>query len=118
MATDDERRAVARRLREMAGDGGWVHTESIQKALGLETHPMLIDGSLYTSASVSRLADLIEPGIDREMLLEAADDACPSYKEEPCRTCPSTEKGCKAACFEYALWKVAHRIREVLGVEP
>ena len=61
MATDGERRAAARSLRDIAAHSEWVHAESIQKALGLETHPLLIDGSLYTSASVSRLADLIEP---------------------------------------------------------
>ena len=61
MATDGERRAAARSLRDIAAHSEWVHAESIQKALCLETHPLLIDGSLYTSASVSRLADLIEP---------------------------------------------------------
>lgn len=105
MATDGERRAAARSLRDIAAHSEWVHAESIQKALGLETHPLLIDGSLYTSASVSRLADLIEPSCDRDALLALAGEMEKRGGEE-------------SFVFWGELRKYAHRIREVLGVEP
>lgn len=105
MATDDERRAAARSLRDMAERCDWIHTGFIQNVLRLEPHPLLIDGSLYTSASVARLADLIEPSCDRDALLALAGE-----KEK--------RGGEESFVFWGELRKYAHRIREVLGVEP
>ena len=67
MPTDDERREVARRLREMGEELGssvllWYH---IAKILGVRT---ATDGK----TACDMLADLIEPSCDRERLLAIA----------------------------------------------
>lgn len=82
MATDDERREVARRLREIADRHDGVAATIVERRLGLESDERFLAGSVFTSKSVGRLADLIEPGCDRDTLLalagdveEASDDA-------------------------------------------
>ena len=67
MATDDERRAVAERLREMSGWGGEVDcAEWGERVLNL-----LYRGGEYCTEGeyYARLADLIEPSCDRDALL-------------------------------------------------
>ena len=69
MISDEERREVARRLREMGEELGssvllWYH---IAKILGVRT---ATDGK----TACDMLADLIEPSCDREALLAMADD--------------------------------------------
>ena len=65
MATDDERREVARMLRELPGDS---------------TYPDLIgviadhDGWYPAADAADRLADLIEPSCDRDALLALAEE--------------------------------------------
>ena len=61
MATDDERREVARRLREIADRHDGVAATIIERRLGLESDERFLAGSVFTSKSVGRLADLIEP---------------------------------------------------------
>lgn len=101
--TDDERRAVAARLRELEVcefDGEFIDCGEVENALGLVSD----DGAWYEAEGVTRLADLIEPsepkvkcvaevkfdgerleqlaydaaveltGIDREALLALADE--------------------------------------------
>lgn len=60
MPTDDERREVARRLRELEVcefDGEFIDCGEVENALGL----MSDDGAWYEAEGVTRLADLIEP---------------------------------------------------------
>ena len=60
MATDDERREVARRLRELEVcefDGEFIDCGEVENALGLVSD----GGAWYEAEGVTRLADLIEP---------------------------------------------------------
>ena len=60
MITDDERREVARRLRELEVcefDGEFIDCGEVENALGLVSD----DGAWYEAEGVTRLADLIEP---------------------------------------------------------
>lgn len=61
MPTNDERREVAARLRELVADwfddGEFYDRGEVEDVLGLATD----DGSWYEAAGVRRLADLIEP---------------------------------------------------------
>ena len=93
MKTYNERREVARRLRELEVcefDGEFIDCGEVENALGLVSD----DGAWYEAEGVTRLADLIEPPrqcpcydsgrhwcsihdvpiIDREALLALADD--------------------------------------------
>ena len=71
MMTDDERREVARMLRELPGDS---------------TYPDLIgviadrDGWYPAADAADRLADLIEPSCDRDALLALADEMTWCYE--------------------------------------
>ena len=63
MATDAERREVARRLRELEVcefDGEFIDCGEVENALGLVSD----DGAWYEAEGVTRLADLIEPSCD------------------------------------------------------
>ena len=68
MATDDERREVARRLRELASDADEVSDFDLAKTLELGA----VSRYGYDPRDVERLADLIEPSCDREALLALA----------------------------------------------
>ena len=60
MPTDDERREVARRLRELEVcelDGEFIDCGEVESVLGLVSD----DGAWYEADGVMRLADLIEP---------------------------------------------------------
>ena len=125
MVTDDERREVARRLRELEpylfdDDGGeCIDCGEVESALGLTND----DGSWYQAEGVKRLADLIEPPaqcpyyhsdrhycsvhedmqtIDRDALLALADE----IEDNDVTYCVSTQ---------YVLDSYASRIREALG---
>ena len=65
MVTDDERRKVAAGLRRLAEKHDGVAWLLIAKRLGLVDDEAFLTGSVYTSRSVSRLADLIEPAPER-----------------------------------------------------
>lgn len=112
MITDEERREVARRLRETGEELGsaallWYH---IAKALGVRT---ATDGK----TACDMLADLVEPSCDREALLEEAKELekCAGYfgldfdEDEPLRD------RLKEAAEDFA--GSARRIREALGVD-
>lgn len=61
MITDEERREVAKRLRELDaddfGDGEYYDCGEVENALGLVTD----DGAWYEADGVRRLANLIDP---------------------------------------------------------
>lgn len=118
MASDEERREVARRLRELVpclfDDGEYIDCGEVEGALGLVSE----DGAWYTAASVTRLADLIEPDMttdttknaqdttkcDREALLALADEI-------------EDNDVTYSVSAQYVLDGYARRIREALGVE-
>lgn len=58
--TDDERRDVARSLRRMAAKHDGVAGVILENRLGLESDERFLYGSVFTSESVERLADLID----------------------------------------------------------
>lgn len=95
MTTDEERREVARRLRETADKHDGVAAFIVERRLGLESDDKFLFGSVFTSDSVQRIADLIDPDcgtqeadsspvpehnadlskmVDRDALLELADE--------------------------------------------
>lgn len=123
MKTYNERREVARRLRELEVcefDGEFIDCGEVENALGL----MSDDGAWYEAEGVTRLADLIEPPrqcpcydsgrhrcsihdvpiIDREALLALADDIDRMGDGSMYDPCISDEYG------------IARRIREALGL--
>lgn len=123
MKTYNERREVARRLRELEVcefDGEFIDCGEVENALGLVSD----DGAWYEAEGVTRLADLIEPPrqcpcydsgrhwcsihdvpiIDRDALLELADDLDRMGDGSMYDPCISDEYG------------IARRIREALGL--
>lgn len=113
MATDDERRDVARRLRELVpclfDDGEYIDCGEVEEALGLVND----DSAWYKADGVMRLADLIEPApkcsevapkCDRDALLALADDLGNMSDELP-------------PAFRDMGTSIANRIREACGVE-
>lgn len=125
MITDDERREVARRLRELEVcefDGEFIDCGEVENVLGLASD----DGAWYEAEGVTRLADLIEPPrqcpcydsgrhwcsihdvpiIDRDALLALADDI---------------DKQTDGSMFDIWLEDghyIARRIREACGEVP
>lgn len=77
MVTDEERRGVAAvaaaRLRGVAENSEGVAWIFIEKYLGLVPDERFVGGSVYTSDSVLRLADLIEPEPERTSRMELID---------------------------------------------
>ena len=61
MITDDERRRVAAALRRMATKHDGVASNVLEIRLGLESDDRFLYGSVFTSDSVNRLANLIDP---------------------------------------------------------
>ena len=114
MTTDEERREVARRLRDSAeeriaikgtGNGNnwsWIYRSIFGHYMGTKK------GAKEHYAEVAnRLADLIEPSCDREALLALADEM-----EFDGAGALDDGDWCKPPLVEYA-----RRIREALGVE-
>lgn len=104
MATDAERREVARRLRETGEELGsaallWYH---IAKALGVHT---ATDGK----TACGMLADLIEPSCDRDALLALADEMQSLANS-------SFLWNLRCVDIQYLIY-YARRIRRALGVE-
>lgn len=65
MPTDDKRREASAGLRRLAEKHDGVAWFLIAKHLGLVDDEAFLAGPIYTSNSVSRLADLIEPEAER-----------------------------------------------------
>lgn len=117
MPTDEERREVARRLREYVGlpDDWWADTYSgfyVEKCVfgDVERH--------RESELFARLADLIEPSCDRDELLALADeiDADAENIAGYLDSCEGRfSKSDADEYYKFAGW--VDRIREALGVE-
>ena len=65
MTTDSERREVARSLRRLAEKHDGVAWPLVEKHLGLVGDDRFLGSSVYTSASVLHVVDLIEPEPER-----------------------------------------------------
>lgn len=74
MVTDEDRREVAARLRRLADNHDGVAGLIVERRLGLESDERFLAGSVFTSESVRRLADLIEPS---EPKVECVPGECP-----------------------------------------
>ena len=86
MRTDDERRVVAAKLRRLANEHGGVVSDLVARHLGLVPHERYIARSVYTSDSVSHLADLIGPEPERTCrLVETDHDYETSYRCTGCK---------------------------------
>ena len=132
MVSDDERREVARRLRDLARDVDEVSDFDLARTLGLEATSRYG----YDSGDVLRLADLIEPSesgqnrdrnqdsvqkespivqieheCDRDALLALAEDVADSAAMA---TVMDASEGAKM--LAEMLLDIARRIREALGV--
>ncbi len=82
MPTNDERRNVARKLRRLAENCDGVVWVLVERHLGLTLDKRFIAGSVYTSESVSRLADLIEPEPERTCrMLEVETGEVADYRD-------------------------------------
>lgn len=129
MATDAERREVARRLRELEVcefDGEFIDCGEVENALGLVSD----DGAWYEAEGVTRLADLIEPPrqcpcydsgrhwcsihdvpiIDRDALLALAEEMVEMF-----RIGAFTGEGLDARGCRVLHGKYTRRIREARG---
>ena len=94
MVTDDERRYVARSLRRMAAKHDGIAGIILENRLGLESDERFLYGSVFTSESVERLADLIDPDTTT-----------------PKRDASATVTDTPATCDRAALLKLADRIQ-------
>lgn len=102
MVTDDERREVARKLRDYVDlpDDWWQETRAefyVEKCVFGDVNRHR-EGELF-----ARLADLMEPSCDRDALLALADEI-----EQDADGCTAIAVG--------ALYDYVDRIREALGV--
>ena len=130
MATDDERREVARRLRSFVTDDSvYTDVDACRVLYSIGLYYKDIDRIYFSGFDVARLADLIDPGesgqnldknqdsvqkespivqieheCDRDALLELADE----LEEGDVTYLVSTQ---------YVLDEYARRIREALGVQ-
>lgn len=113
MPTDDERREVARRLREIKPcKSGHIKWWEIARALGLKQPDGWFGWEKFEPDSANRLADLIEPDhvgdsskmVDRDALLALADE----IEDNDVTYYVSSQ---------YVLDSYADRIREALGEE-
>lgn len=111
MATDDERREVARRLR--GARYGWRSWErALYDALGVDTETAGLD-------MLDRLADLIDPDhvgdsnkmVDRDALLKLADEIDRKSNDGTTNPDPMRPLATSLDLFGYA-----RRIRDALGV--
>ena len=109
MPTDDERREVARRLRELRPGACF---DDVYEALGAYGPSLYESRGLSATGLAGRLADLIEPSCDREALLRLADKVFEDTEDDmraPGKSVPAFIAG-------QCLRDVARRIREALGV--
>ena len=72
MTTDDERREVARRLREYSGGRKAFHLGRLCAACGIDKSRLMSRTTDADAEAWAHLADLIEPNCDRERLLRLA----------------------------------------------
>ena len=72
MPTDEERREVARRLREYSGGRKAFHLGRLCAACGIDKSRLMSRTTDADAEAWAHLADLIEPSCDRERLLAIA----------------------------------------------
>lgn len=96
MITDDDRREVARRLRDSGGR--LIDMGELAEMLGFHRY------SWSAGMLADRIADLIEPCCDRDALLALAEEM-------------EGDAGCNAYVDDCDVYGYARRIREALGVE-
>lgn len=84
MPTNEERRAMAARLRELdaaedSSGGEFYDCVEVEEAIGLLIDP---DGAWYEADGVRHLADLLEPGPERTCTMDKSEfaDFAPEYK--------------------------------------
>lgn len=101
MPTDDERREVARRLREFSKDRWSLTVGGNSTTIRYAISDIVFGDKKYHSGVdlLDRLADLIEPSCDRDALMELADE----MEQETGSVC--------GVC----MGKSARRIREACG---
>ena len=129
MATDSERREVARRLREIElSKGGYIEWWKMAKALKLKQLDGWFGWEKFDPDSAKRLADLIEPsesGQNRDRNRDSVQKESPIVQIE--RECDrdallaladELEEGdvTYLVSTQYVLDDYARRIREALGV--
>ena len=128
----DERREVARRLREY--DNEEAREQLVDCADWGERVLNMLDCGDTEGECYAALADLIEPATkcseaapkcDRDALLALAEVLSTPELETDCGTCPlrkwceeARDSGNRITCFECKLWHTADVIREALGIEP
>lgn len=102
MPADDERREVARRLREFSKDRWSLTVGGNSATIRYAISDIVFGDKKYHSGVdlLDRLADLIEPSCDRDALMELADE----MEQETGSVC--------GVC----MGKSARRIREACGV--
>ncbi len=114
VATDDERREVAERLREFTKDNHWPLTVGGNSSTIRYAISDIVFGDKKYHSGVDlldRLADLIEPSCDRDALLALADKVVADTEEDV-----RSEDLVPAWQAGEALRDVASKIREALGV--
>ena len=97
MVTDDERQRVANALRRLATKYDGVTGIILENRLGLESDDRFLYGSVFTSDSVSRLADLIDPTCEarRDTVTTPANSGLPESEDTVFRC---------GACGEILTW--------------
>lgn len=110
-ATDDDRRLIEGRLRELAGRKGpyEIDCRLAEAVMGPDFCETPCDGCLSTMLTL--LADLIEPSYNREVLLALADKIVADTEEDVL-----SEDLVSAWQAGEALRDVASKIREACGV--
>ena len=137
MATDDERREVAERLRSFVTDDSvYADVDACRVLHGIGLYYKDIDRIYFSGFDVARLADLIEPSesgqnrdrnqdtvpkespavlkvpeCDRDALLELAEDVT-----EAAAMATAVDASKSAEMLAELLLDIARRIREALGV--
>ena len=75
MATDDERREVAERLRSFVTDDSvYADVDACRVLHGIGLYYKDIDRIYFSGFDIARLADLIDPSCDRDALLALAEE--------------------------------------------
>ena len=97
MTTDDERQSVASALRRLATKHDGIASVILENRLGLESDDRFLYGSVFTSESVSRLADLIDPTCEarRDTVITPANSGLPESEDTVFRC---------GACGEILTW--------------
>lgn len=119
MASDDDRREVAQKLRRLAERHDAVAWFLICMYLGLEEDDRFFSGSLYTSESVMRLADLIEPAPEHTCRIVVSIDRNPASYGGRVHRCSSCRKALPKALVRHG-WRINYcpkcgaRITEVI----